>query len=251
MAFSFKSSNPALSEKAFSKVASGEAATASSEELMTVNGTVQKTTILLLLTAIPAALTWSFYGTNLVMPAILIGAIGGFIVALVTIFKKEWSPVTAPIYAVLEGIFLGAISSIFEAQFSGIVFQAVFLTFGTLFAMLLAYQTGAIKVTKKFRNGIIAATGAIALVYIVSMVINMFGGQMPYIHGNGWIGIGFSLVVVVVAALNLVLDFDFIYKSAEQGAPKFMEWFASFGLLVTLIWLYLEILRLLSKIRGD
>ena len=183
------------------------------------------------------------------MPWVLVGAIGGFIVAIVTTFKKEWAPVTAPIYAVLEGLFLGGISATFEARFPGIVVQAVALTFGTLFCLLMAYKSRLIQVTQKFLMGVFAATGAIALFYLVSIVLSFFKIQIPFVYGSGIAGIIFSLVVVVIAALNLVLDFDFIENGAEHGAPKYMEWYGAFALMVTLVWLYLEILRLLSKVR--
>jgi len=221
---------------------------------MTLNGTVQKTALLLFGVVATATLSWRrTAGTedpSALLPYILIGGLGGFIVALVTIFKKEWSPVTAPLYAVLEGLFLGVISAMFEAMYPGIVFQAVILTFGTLASLLLAYQTGLIRATENFKLGVTAATGGIALIYLVGFVMSFFGAGIPYIHESGMIGIGFSLFVVVIAALNLVLDFDFIENGVEKGAPKYMEWYASFGLLVTLIWLYLEILRLLSKLRS-
>ncbi|MEM7009483.1 MAG: Bax inhibitor-1/YccA family protein, partial [Thermodesulfobacteriota bacterium] len=177
------------------------------------------------------------------------GLIGGLIFAFITIFKKTWAPITAPIYAILEGLAIGGISAIFELQFSGIVFQAVSLTFGTLFAMLVTYRLGLIKVTEKFRMGVVAATGAIFVVYLLSFVLGFFSINVPFIHSGGTIGILFSLFVVVIAALNLVLDFDFIEKGAEHGAPKYMEWYGAFGLIITLVWLYIEFLRLLSKLR--
>jgi uncharacterized YccA/Bax inhibitor family protein len=185
-----------------------------------------------------------------IYPWILGGSIGGLIVAIVTIFKKSWAGVTAPIYALLEGLVLGGISAIFEVQFPGIVLQAVSLTFGTLFCLLLAYTSGWIRATENFKLGVVAATGGIALIYLATFVLGFFGINIPYIHDSGWIGIGFSLFVVIVAALNLVLDFDFIENGAAQGAPKYMEWYGAFGLMVTLIWLYLEILRLLAKLRS-
>ncbi len=171
-------------------------------------------------------------------------------VALVTAFKREWAPVTTPIYALLEGLFLGGLSLLYEQQFPGIVMNAVGLTFGTLAALLLAYRSGLIKATENFKLGIFAATGGIALLYLVSMGLGFFGIRIPLIHGSGVIGIGFSLFVVGIAALNLVLDFDFIERGAESGAPKYMEWYGAFGLLVTLIWLYIEILRLLAKLQS-
>jgi uncharacterized YccA/Bax inhibitor family protein len=182
------------------------------------------------------------------VPWLGIGALGGFVVALVTIFKKSWAPALSPVYAALEGLALGSISAIYEARYPGIVFQAVALTIGTLATMLIAYKTRAIKATENFKLGVVAATGAIALVYVMSAVLGLFGINVGFMHSAGWLGIGISLLVVFVAALNFVLDFDFIEKGAEQGAPKYMEWYGAFGLLVTLVWLYLEILRLLSKL---
>ena len=223
---------------------------------MTLNGTVNKTALLLVLTLAGALFTWSQFSAALaagnpgaVMPYVWGGVIGGFIVALVTIFKKQWAPITAPLYAVLEGLFLGAVSAMFELRFPGIVMQAVGLTFGTLAALLMAYRSGLIKATENFKLGVVAATGGIAVVYLISIVMNMFGSGIPLIHESGIVGIGFSLFVVVIAAMNLVLDFDFIETGVEQGAPKYMEWYGAFGLMVTLVWLYLEFLRLLAKLR--
>jgi uncharacterized YccA/Bax inhibitor family protein len=178
------------------------------------------------------------------------GLLGGFAVALITIFKPNLSPLTAPVYAALEGLALGAISAIAEARYPGIVIQAVALTFGTLFALLIAYRSRLIPVTQNFRLGIVAATGGIAIFYLVAIGLSFWGVRIPFLHEGSALGIGFSVFVVVIAALNLVLDFDFIEKGAEHGAPKFMEWYGAFGLMVTLIWLYLEILRLLSKLRS-
>jgi uncharacterized YccA/Bax inhibitor family protein len=222
---------------------------------MTLQGTVNKTGILLILVMITATYTWNqFFSTGLpetVMPIAIGGAIFGFGFALATIFKKTWAPVTAPLYALSQGLFLGAISAIFELQFPGIVIQAVGLTMGTLASLLVLYKTGIIKPTENFRLMIVSATMGIALLYVVSMVMNMFGSSgIGFIHSNGLFGIGFSLFVVAIAALNLVLDFDFIEQGSEQGAPKYMEWFGAFSLMVTLIWLYLEMLRLLAKLRS-
>jgi uncharacterized YccA/Bax inhibitor family protein len=178
------------------------------------------------------------------------GLIGGFICAMVTVFKKEWSPVTAPVYALLEGLVLGGVSAMFELRYPGIGIQAVSLTFGTLLVLLLAYRSGLIQVTQKFRLGVVAATGGIAVFYLLEMVLGFFGIQFTSINGSGLIGIGFSLIVVAVAALNLVLDFDFIEQGVQSGAPKYMEWYGAFGIMVTLVWLYLEMLRLLSKLRS-
>jgi uncharacterized YccA/Bax inhibitor family protein len=204
----------------------------------------------LTLLTVAAAFTWSQFEKDpaRAMPWVAVGGIGGLIVCLVTVFKSAWSPVTAPVYAVLEGLLLGAISAAFNARFQGIVFQAVLLTFGTLGALLLAYRTRVIRATENFRLGVFAATGGIALLYLVSIVLGFFGKSIPFLHSSGTFGILFSLFVVVVAALNLVLDFDFIEQGSNSGAPKYMEWYAAFGLLVTLVWLYLEILRLLAKL---
>ncbi len=263
-----RTANPALNSKIFNRVGSYEGT-----EQMTVQGTVNKTLLMLVILLFSAGYTWRMFFSNVgisgdfasgdlaaaalaagsaaVMPWMIGSAIGGFIVALVTVFKPNWSPITAPLYALLEGFFLGALSSFMEARFPGIVLQAVGLTFGTLFVLLFLYKSRVINVTQKFRTGIIAATGAIALVYVITMVLRLFGvGYISFIHGNGTFGILFSLFVVVIAALNLVLDFDFIEKGAEQGAPKFMEWYGAFGLMVTLIWLYIEILRLLAKLQS-
>jgi uncharacterized YccA/Bax inhibitor family protein len=234
------SGNPALSEKAFRNLARSY-----DQDVMTSEGAYTKTAILLAICIGAASFTMRPEGMAYIWP----GIIGGFILALVTIFKKEWSPVTAPLYAVFEGVALGAISFMYEAQFPGIVTNAIFLTFSVMGIMLLVYRTGMIQVTPKLQKGIIVATGAICLVYLVNLVMMFFGKSIPMIHSAGPIGIGFSLVVVGIATFNLLLDFDFIEKKASEGsAPKYIEWYASFGLLVTLIWLYLELLRLLSKL---
>lgn len=221
---------------------------------MTVNGTVHKTAILLGLLVITALFSWdkAYAATNPaeLYPWLIGSLIAGLVVALITVFKKTAAPYTAPLYAVVEGVAMGILSAFFEMQFPGIVFQAVLLTFGVFFALLFAYRTGIIKATEKFKLGVTAATGGIFLVYLASMALGFFGVSIPLIHESGWVGIGFSLFVVVIAALNLVLDFDFIENGAERGAPKYMEWYAAFGLLVTLIWLYIELLRLLSKLRS-
>ncbi len=244
-----KTANPALADSTFRGL--GRVA---AEEAMTIQGTVNKAMVLLLCVAITATWTWGIYyrthNPAAVMPWVVGGAILGFICALVTIFKQDWAPVTAPIYALLEGLFIGGLSSLLEAQFPGIVIQAVGLTFGTCFALLLAYRSGLIRATERFKLGVVAATGGIMVVYLVSLLLGLFGVRVPYLYQSGPIGIGFSLFVVVIAALNLVLDFDFIEQGANQGAPKYMEWYGAFGLMVTLIWLYIEILRLLALLRG-
>ena len=169
---------------------------------------------------------------------------------MVIMFKPKTSPYLAPAYALAEGVFLGALSGFMQTIYPGIVLPAILLTFGVAGSLLAAYASGLVRATENFKLGIMAATGGIAIVYLATFVLGFMGIQIPYIHGSGIIGIGFSLIVVVIAALNLVLDFDFIEKGVENGAPKYMEWYASFGLLVTLVWLYLELLRLLAKLQG-
>ena len=242
-----RTSNPALNDKVFELGRS-------TGDVMTINGTVNRTGILLCLLMFTAIYSWD-RAYNAVNPGELypwlIGSgIAGFVVALITVFKKTAAPITAPIYAAIEGILLGILSAFYEMQFPGLVFQAILLTFGTLFALLMAYRSGIIKATENFKLGVFAATGGIALIYLTTFILGIFGVSIPYIHGSGTIGILFSLFVVVIAALNLVLDFDFIERGAGRGAPKYMEWYAAFGLLVTLIWLYIEMLRLLSKLRS-
>jgi uncharacterized YccA/Bax inhibitor family protein len=244
-----RTANPALSEKVFQadpRLASAGA--------MTINGTVNKTALLLILLVVPAIVSWekafAAADPSALYPWMIGSAILGLVIAMVTIFKKTAAPITAPLYAVVEGVFLGILSAIFEMQYPGIVFQAILLTFGILFALLLAYRTGLIKATENFKLGVAAATGGIFLVYLATIVLGFFGVSIPLIHESGWVGIGFSLFVVVIASLNLVLDFDFIESGAERGAPKYLEWYAAFGLMVTLIWLYIELLRLLSKLRS-
>jgi len=250
-----KTSNPALSENTFRDLAGGQYR--SLDDLasrMTLSGTVNKTGILLVCAIVTAAWTWHLFlqsrDISDVTPWMLVGMLGGLVFAMVTIFKKEWSPVTAPVYALLEGLVLGGLSAVLDLRYPGIAIQAVSLTFGTLFILLLAYRSGMIKVTQKFRLGIVAATGGIMVFYLLQMVLGFFGFHFTSINGSGPIGIGFSLIVVGIAALNLVLDFDFIERGVEFGAPKYMEWYGAFGIMVTLVWLYLEILRLLSKMRS-
>ncbi len=244
-----RSSNPVLSENIFKR--SGIAADRS--EAMTVKGTVNKIFIMLLLVVLGAGYTWKLMqaGNPASMGTYMwIGAIGGFIIALVTVFKPSWSPFSAPVYAVLEGLFLGGISAFFNAQpqFHNIVINAVTLTFGTLFALLFVYRTGLIKVTNKFRLGVMAATGGIFVAYLLDFILGFFGIDIGFLSfGGGTFGIIISLVVIVVAALNLILDFDFIERASEAGAPKYMEWYGAFGLIVTLVWLYIEFLRLLAR----
>jgi uncharacterized YccA/Bax inhibitor family protein len=241
-----KTSNPALAADAFRGYGMAIGDT------MTLSGTVNKTGFLMVLAVLTAAWSWNLESkspeTAMVLAAI--GAIGGLIVAMVTIFKQAWSPVTAPIYALLEGLVLGSVSMLFEIRYPGIALQAVGLTFGTLLVLLLAYRSGVIRVTEKFRMGVVAATGGIALFYLVTSILGLFGIHFNSVYGSGPIGIGFSVFVVIVASLNLVLDFDVIERGVRSGAPKYMEWYGGFAMLITLIWLYFEILRLLVKLRS-
>jgi uncharacterized YccA/Bax inhibitor family protein len=240
-----RSGNPALTAETFRGVrALGR------EDVMTIEGTVNKTAISLVILLLTATWTWNMgLADPRVAGLVMAGVVGGLVTAMVTVFKKTWAPYTTPAYAACEGLALGGISAAFESRYPGIASQAVFLTFGTLGSLLLAYRSGLIRATENFKLGVFAATGGIALVYLVGFVMSFFGAGLPLIHQSGLVGIGFSLVVVVVAALNLVLDFDFIEQGAERGAPKYMEWYGAFGLLVTLVWLYLEMLRLLSKLQ--
>ena len=229
---------------------SDASATEEVTERMTINGTIHKTAILLMLCLITATYTWgTFNSGGDVQTLVIFGAIGGLIVAIATAFKPAWAPISAPIYALLEGLFLGGVSAFMEAIYPDIATQAVMLTFGTTAVMLVGFSTGMIQVTAKFRAVVMGATGAIMLVYVASLILGFFDVQVPLIHGSGMVGIGFSLVVVGVAALNLVLDFDYITNAAKAGAPKAREWYGAFALMVTLVWLYIEFIRLLAKLR--
>jgi uncharacterized YccA/Bax inhibitor family protein len=252
-----KTSNPALGSNTFRDMAgSGFGGAIDAANRMTLSGTVNKTAILLLCAVSTAAWTWHLFVTSHDIGAVsglmMLGFIGGMIVAFATIFKKEWSPVCAPVYALFEGLALGGISAMFEMRYPGIAFKAVGLSFATLFVMLFLYKARIIKVTKKFMIGVLAATGGIMLFYFAEMIMGIFGVHMfaTTLNGSGPIGIGFSLFIVAIAALNLVLDFDFIEQGVSFGAPKYMEWYGAFGIMVTLVWLYLEMLRLLSKINN-
>jgi uncharacterized YccA/Bax inhibitor family protein len=254
-----KTSNPALGSNTFRDVANSQyggqyGGLIDAADRMTLSGTVNKTGILLLCAIATAAWTWHLFlpehDMSAVAPLMMVGVFGGFICAMVTVFKKQWAAVTAPIYALLEGLALGGFSAVLELRYPGIAIQAVSLTFGTLFVLLFLYRSGVIKVTQKFRLGVVAATGGIMVFYLIEMVMGFFGAQFTTINGGGPIGIGFSLIIVGIAALNLVLDFDFIEQGVQFGAPKYMEWYGAFGIMVTLVWLYLEILRLLSKMRS-
>jgi uncharacterized YccA/Bax inhibitor family protein len=240
----FKTSNPALNAKTFEgRVTTGEA--------MTLQGTVNKTGFLLFCVSATAAWTWWLANTQNaeVLAWMMGGLVGGFIFAMVTVFKKEWAPVTAPIYALLEGLALGGISALLEQTYHGIAINALGLTLGVTVIMLVLYTSGALRATPKFTIGVIAATSGIVLVYVADMILRFFGHQVPLLNSSGPWGIAISVLIVIVAALNLILDFDFVETGVHAGAPKYMEWYGAFGIMVTLVWMYLEILRLLAKMR--
>ena len=241
-----KTSNPALNAKTF------EGHVAIAGDAMTLQGTVNKTGFLLFCATATAAYTWWLVRTqpDAVAPWLWGGLIGGLVFALVTIFKKEWAPFTAPLYALCEGLALGGISAVLNIAYPGIAIQALGLTFGVTVVMLMLYTSGALRATPKFTIGVVAATGGIFLVYIVDMVLRFFGHQVPLLNSSGPWGIAISVVIVIVAALNLILDFDFVESGVHAGAAKYMEWYGAFGIMVTLVWMYIEILRLLSKMRS-
>lgn len=240
MAFNLfkESSNPVLKQSVLDRPLSMD-----QYGSMTVSGSINKTLILGVLLSISAVFGFIFPSKLFLIPAAIIG----FVLVLMASFKKEWSPIIAPIYAVVEGVFVGTVSLMYASAFEGIIFHAVSLTIAVLFLMLFLFKARIIVVDQKFRAVIMIATGAIALVYLVSFILSFFNIQVPMIHSSGWLGIGFSIFVVALASLNLLLDFDFFEKGQEAGLPKYMEWYAAIGLMVTLVWLYLEILRLLSK----
>jgi uncharacterized YccA/Bax inhibitor family protein len=217
-------------------------------EVMSLQGVINKSGILLLLCIGAAAFAWTH--PELRGPFMLVGLVGGLIACLVGIFKPATCPVTAPLYAVLEGLLLGAISYVFQTQFRGIVVNALLLTFGVLALMLMLYTSRTIRVTSGLAKGIFAATAAVALVYFIDLLLNLFGMRMPLIHQGGMLGIGISVVIAGIAAFNLLLDFAVIENAVENRSPRYMEWYCGMSLLITLVWLYLEILRLLAKLRG-
>ena len=244
-----RSSNPVLAGRIFEKAGS----VASGSSVMTINGTINKIGLLLLLVIAAAAYTW-----RMVMGAdpgragtmAITGAIGGFIMALVTVFRPRSSGFTAPVYAILEGLFLGSISAIINAAYPGVAFQAILLTIGTLFTMLFLYRSGRIRATPRFRRGVMMATGAVFFAYLISWIMSLVGMPVGFFHSAGPVGIVINLVIIGIAALNLIMDFDFIERGSQMGAPKYMEWYGAFGLMVTLIWLYIEFLRLLARFAG-
>tara|TARA_Y100000996_G_scaffold352091_1_gene291576 strand:+ start:1396 stop:2133 length:738 start_codon:yes stop_codon:yes gene_type:complete len=241
---SYRSGNPALTKNTFNNSRVDHA-----DNVMTLDGTVNKTALSLLILMGCAFYTFTNNNTNFIW----MGIIAGTILALATIFKKDWAPYTVPFYAAFEGLALGGISTIYAHMYTGIVQQAIFLTFGIFLALLFAYKTQIIKATENFKLGVFAATGGIFFFYLISLILSFFGSEISILNptNGGLMSIGFSIFVVIIASLNLVLDFDFIEHGAEVGAPKYMEWYGAFGLLVTLIWLYLEILKLLAKLYSN
>jgi uncharacterized YccA/Bax inhibitor family protein len=258
----FQSGNPALSEKKFSSTVISDVLTMDTSLTMTVKGTLNKFGILFLLTVASAFFTWKEFASGGNVNAFVIGgAIGGLVLALVISFKQEWSPYLAPLYALLKGLVLGGVSAFFEfgatstttgfysGGYSGIVMQAILLTFSVVAGMYLLYKFNIIRATAKFKAIVVTATVGLGIFYLIMFVASFFNVQMPgFLYQGSAFGIGFSVFVVALAAMNLILDFDMIEKGAEMGAPKYMEWYGAFGLLVTIIWLYMEILRLLSKL---
>jgi uncharacterized YccA/Bax inhibitor family protein len=246
----FRSGNPTLSEKRFE-----QARVDVTGATMTAAGSLNKFGFLFLMVMATALYTWNaYFGGQDVSTLMLTGIIGGLIVAFAIIFRPHWAPFLAPAYALLEGLLVGGISAYYSNAFAEtapfIVIQAVGLTFGTAIAMFLLYRFRIIRATEKFRSVVITATMGIAIFYLISLVLGFFNINIPFLHEGSMMGIAFSLVVVVVAALNLILDFDMIEQGSAMGLPKYMEWYAAFGLLVTIVWLYLEILRLLSKLNS-
>ena len=244
----FKSGNPTLGEKAFQSVG-----TSTGDQSMTIQGTLQKFGFMLIMLMGTAFYAWKeFQGHGNVMPLMWTGLIGGFVLALVIVFKKNWSPYLAPAYALLQGLFIGTISAMYNDMFAekapNLIMNAVGLTLGTAVAMYVLYSMRIIRATERFKSIIFVASAGIAIFYLIAMVLRLFGVEIAFLHEGSLLGIGFSLFVVAIAALNLILDFDMIEQGAAQGAPKFMEWYGAFGLMVTIVWLYLEILRLLSKL---
>jgi len=238
--------NPFLRNGFGSDTDSGSSISMTGEGTMTVQGAINKSFILfglLLLTSV-----WSFQAPNYIF--LIGGAIVGFILVMVGIFKPQYSNIIAPAYALAEGLFVGNVSAMYATQWGGIVVQAVSLTVMVLFIMLVIQKTGLVPVTDKFRTGVIMATGGILMVYILTMILGLFHIKIPYIHESGPIGIAFSIGVIGIASLNLLLDFDFIIKGEQYNAPKYMEWFSAMGLMITLIWLYFEMLRLLGKLKN-
>jgi len=241
----FESKNPIFNEEKLKEYTRHDGLVRGREDTTTISGAVNKS--LILLSVLIATALYGFAVPSMFL--LITGVVGGLIAVLVASFKPHTSHIAAPSYAALQGLALGVISAMYAGMMDGIILQAVSLTVATLFAMLMLYKSGLITVTQKFRSGVMMATGAIFLVYLVSFIGSFVGFNVPYLHESGTIGIGISVVIIGVAALNLLLDFDNFEKAEEAQAPKYMEWFCALSLVVTLVWLYIEFLRLLSKLR--
>ncbi|WP_295155425.1 Bax inhibitor-1/YccA family protein [uncultured Brachyspira sp.] len=240
--------NPVLQEKAFDYELRNE-----NEGTMTLNGAINKSIMLTLILMLSAMVSVFFVlakRPDMLYPAALVSSIGAFVLALIMTFKKELAKVFSILYAILEGVAIGAVSYIFNAVYEGIVVQAVFLTFLDLFIMLILYRFRIIRVTDKLRSVITVSTLCIGIVYLINFIMSFFGMRVPFLYGSSPLSIGISIVIVLIASFNLLLDFDFMEKGEEYNMPKYFEWYAAFGLLVTLVWLYLEILKLLAKVRN-
>lgn len=245
-----RTGNPGLNERTFAS----QPRLGVGVEGMTLKGTIDKSFLMLVVLMVAALWPWSqMTGGDLdaVSSTMLLGLIGGFVLALIISFKATLAPYLALPYAALEGLAVGGISAVLETRYHGIAIQAVGLTFGVLAVLLFAYRMRWVRATAQFRAMVIGATGGIALLYIATMILGFFHVSVPVLYAATPLGIGISLVIVGIAALNLVLDFDLIERGVTGGAPKYMEWYAAFGLMVTLVWLYIEILRLLSKVRRN
>jgi uncharacterized YccA/Bax inhibitor family protein len=247
-------SNPILSEKSFERFSDGLAGR-STTDVMTLQGTINKSILLFITMVIPAAWIWWMMGgydkeaASEYIPYLIGSAIAGFVISLILMFKQSWAPILAPIYAAVEGVFIGLISMIFNYMYDGIVMQAVFVTLVIFTAMLVAYKTGLLRATPMFTKIIVFATMGVGIFYLITMIMGMFGVQSFY-NGNSWLSIGVSALIAGIAAFNLILDFNMIEEGSKNGFPKYMEWYCAFGLLVTIVWLYLEILRLLAKLNS-
>ncbi len=252
-----KTSNPAMAKMDQQAMSLGpvDEFIVDDSQRMTVNGTINKTGILLAIVVVVAAWSWQNILNNPSMGygLAIAGMVGAMIASFVIAFKPKAAPIGAPIVAGFEGLFVGAISAVFEMRYPGLVVQAIGLTVAVMFAMLFSYRTGLIKVTETFKKTVIFATMGIFLFYLVSFILSFFGAAPSYFEmgNNSWFNIGLNLFIVGLAALNLVLDFDFIERASEQNTPKYMEWFGAFGLMVTLVWLYIELLRLLARFQND
>lgn len=218
---------------------------------MTLDGTINKSILLIGITILSAVMTWMYVDISILAPYLLPIIIWAFLFSLVIIFKKETAPYLAPVYALVEWVVIAIFSAFFELQYPGIVMQAATATFAIFGVMLFLYKARIIQVTQKFRSGVIAATWAIMILYVISILGSLTGWfEVPFLHSNGPLGIGVSVFIVWIASFNLLLDFDVMEKWVAAKSPKWMEWYAGFGLLITLVWLYIEVLRLLSKIRS-